>query len=339
MFPPPSLPPPGADYPSDHYSDSEANNKSKGKKPGEDKRYRDNESNQDSSGNQFVDGGNYIAGNARDLDTQPSTYKARSPQNQLEQAGDLHMKNLPIPLPKTTYRVISVAGQPVGPDYPLPAPYVRAQQLEELMSQSWVKLLAQNLQQQAAQYPVNEANKNTAAEANDGEYVNQNDHNRDTQRYVPVPNVITKSGLAYIVNPSIFGKLNVGQTVGQVAETPITQLKSVKYPPLTPGVYTPVEKPKKDQAESDGYENYDNSSSQGGQDYDGTSSQADKQQQSYQNDSGQSYQSQNYVTVQTPRGYNYQYTGYNPTQTSGQQSQPYKNNLDDVNFGSKTKKR
>ncbi|XP_076237886.1 uncharacterized protein LOC143181390 [Calliopsis andreniformis] len=328
LFPPPPLPPPSGEYPSDSYSDSEAGDKSRDRKPSEDKRYRDND-NQDSSGNQFMDGGNYISGSSRDLDSQPSTYKASSPQNQLEQMSDLHVKSISLPLPKTTYRVISVAGQPVGPDYPLPPTYAKAQQLEELMSQTWAKVLAQNLQQ-AAQYQVQEGTgKSTGAG-----HVSQTD-NRDTQRYVSVPNVIAKTGLAYIVNPSILTKLNVGQATGQISQVPTTQLKNVRYPQVTPGIYAAVEKPAKNQAELNDYQNYENSSSQDSQDYD--SSPGDKSQQKYENDD-QSYQNQNFVTVQTPRGYNYQYNGYNPSQSNEQQPQQYKTNLDDVNFGTKTKK-
>ncbi|XP_015439478.1 PREDICTED: cuticle collagen bli-1-like [Dufourea novaeangliae] len=330
LYAPPPLPPPGADYSSDPYSDTD-NEKNKEKKPSGDKRYRYNEADQDPTGNQYVDGGNYISGNTKDLDGQPSTYKASSPQNQLEQVSDFHLKNIQVPLPKTTYRVISVAGQPVGPDYPLPAPYVKAQQLEELMSQTWAKVLAQNLQQ-AAQYHTNDGNKN-----NGGQYVNQNDQNKDSQRYVSVPNVIAKAGLAYIVNPSILGKLNIAQAAGQVNQAPTTHLKNIKYPPPIPGVYTAVDKPGKDQVDSNEYENYDTSPPQRSQDYDSSLSQNDKQPQNYENE--QSYQNQNFVTAQTPRGYGYQYNDYNPSQQTGQQqSNQYKNNLDDVNYGSKTKK-
>ncbi|XP_076395919.1 uncharacterized protein LOC105664086 [Megachile rotundata] len=318
LFPPPPPPPvPNADYSGDSYSNqgTEKNRNKNG-----DKRYRDSDANQDSAGNQFVDGANYISGNSKDLDTQSSTYKASSPQNQLIQ--DVEIKTVPIPMPKTTYRVISVAGQPVGPDYPLPATYVKAQQLEDMVSQTWAKLLAQNLQQNA-QNP--EADK-----------ANQDDQSKTLQRLISVPNVIAKAGLAYLVNPNILGKLNVGQAVGQLVQTPTTQLKNVRYTPLPAGVYTAVEKPEKDQAESE-YENYENTS-QDTQDYDG-SSQIDKQPQNYENDSGRSvsYQNQNFVTVETPRRYNYQYSNYNPQTITQQQSQQYKNNLDDANFGAKTK--
>ncbi|XP_053973068.1 uncharacterized protein LOC128873486 [Hylaeus volcanicus] len=328
LYPPPPMPPP-ADYSNDPYSDS--NDKEK-KKPSGDNRYRGQDADHDSMGNQYVDGGNYISGNGKDLDGQSSTYKTSSPRNQLEQVSEVRVKTLQIPLPTTSYRVISVAGQPVGPDYPLPAPYLKAQQLEELMSQTWAKMMAQNLQQQAAQYRVNEANKDTQAGTNDGQYSNQNGQ---AQRFVSVPNVIAKTGLAYIVNPNILGKLNIGQ--GQLLQNQASQVKAIKYP-LTPGVYTAVEKPGKDQTDSGEYENYENPSSQGGQDYDGSLSQTDKQTQNYENDQGQYYQNQNFVTAQTPRGYNYQYSGYPSQTTAQQQSQQYKNNLEDVNFGAKTKK-
>ncbi|CAD1480396.1 unnamed protein product, partial [Heterotrigona itama] len=334
LFHPPPLPPPAIDYSGDAYSEVETAGKSKDRKLGED-RYRHIQ-----EAPQFVDGANYISANPKDLEGQPSTYKTSSFQNQLEQAGNLQIKSIPIPAPKTTYRVISVAGQPVGPDYPLPASYVKAQQLEELMNHGLVKLLQQNLQQ-VPEYSVRESTKEAVTTANDGQDVNQNDQGKST-RYITVPNVIAKTGLTYVVNPSVLRKLNVGQATGQITvQTPKTQLKNIKYPPLAPGVYTAIEKPEQDQTESneyEKYESYENSSSQDVQDdYDGSSSQTDKQQQqqSYEVNSGQSYQNQNYVT---PRAYTYQYTSYNPTQTTSQrQSQLYKNNLDSVNFGVKTK--
>ncbi|XP_017756832.1 PREDICTED: uncharacterized protein LOC108548427 [Eufriesea mexicana] len=325
LFPSPPLPPPAVDY-SDTYSDSETNGKSK--KQSGDKRYRSNE------GSQFVDGMNYISENQKDLDSQSSTYKATSLQNQLAQTSDLQIKKLF--LPKTTYRVISVAGQPVGPDYPLPAAYVKAQQLEELMNRNWMKVLAQNLQQ-VSEYSASESNKHVATPTNDNQ--DQNDRSKDT-RYVSVPNIIAKTGLTYVLNPqNILEKLNVGQTPSPIVQTPKTRLKNIRYPSLNPGVYTAIEKPQKDQTETNEYDNYETSSSQDNQDYDGSLNQSDKPQQNYGLDTDQSYQNQNYVTAQTPRNYNYQYNNYNTPQTVIQrQSQLYKNTVDNVNFGAKTKK-
>lgn len=313
LFPPPPLPPPVADYqtPGDAagYSELEGSGE-KEKKQGEGK---------DHHHHQFVDGANYISASSKDLDGQPTTYK-----NQLEQAtgnAQTTMKYFPIPLPRTTYRVISVGGQPVGPDYPLPPSYVKAQQLDEIARgshDSWVKVLAKNLR------PEYEG-KSVVAANNDND--SQNEEGKET-RYVPVSSPIAKTGLAYVVNPSVLRqKVNAGQrNVGQK-----TRLKSVKYPT----VYATIEKPDKDQGESNEYENYESSSSQDNQDYD--SSLAEKQQ-SY--DEEQPYQNQNYVTqTATPRYSGYQYTSYSQPQTIAQrQTQQYKSNPDSVNFGAKTKK-
>lgn len=318
----PPLPSAAPDYPAGPYSDSESSEKFKEKNPDGDNNYRDNDV------NQFVDGANHISENSRDLDGQSSSYKSTGLRNQLERSGDQRMKNLPIPLPKTTYRVISVAGQPVGPDYPLPAPYAKAQQLEELMSRAWARLLAQDLQQ-AAQYPLQEATSN------------QNDQSKDKARAISVPS-IAKTGLAYIVNPSVLRKFNAAPTVDQDLRIPTTttQLKSVKYPHSTQPVYA-IETEGKDQAEPNEYENYEHSSTQGSQDYDSpTFGQVEKQRQNYEDDQGQavSYRHQNYASAHGSPGHSYRYTNYNPQQpTVQQQPQQYKNNLEDVDFGAKTK--
>ncbi|XP_017799444.1 PREDICTED: uncharacterized protein LOC108580245 [Habropoda laboriosa] len=312
LFPPPPLPPAMADYPGDSASESEASDKSKEKEPAGGKKYRENEL------HQYVEGANYISRNPTDLDGQSSSYKSSALQKQLEQMNELQLKNVPIPLPKTTYRVISVAGQPVGPDYPLPPPYEKAQHVEEMMNNAWAKIFVQNVQQSL------EANRNPGA-------THQNERSKDGQRFVSVPNMIAKAGLAYIVNPNLLGKLNVGQANSPLIQAPTTQSKSIKYPPLNPGVYTAIEKPGKDQTDSNDYGNYENSPSQSSQDYDGSLNPADKQQQqqqNYENDLGQ-----NFVTVQPSRGYNYQYKNYSPPQTFMQ----YKSTMDETNFGTKTR--
>lgn len=299
LFPPPPLPPPVADHAGDAddgYPDA------KERKHGEDKSYRGKDH------HQFVDGANYISAGSKDLDGQPTTaYKASGvQQNQLEQTSNV--QHLPIPLPKTTYRVISVGGQPVGPDYPLPASYAKAQQLEELATtrghHDWVKVLAKNLRTDYA---------GVLDLKNDD---NQNDEGKET-RYVPVSNAIANTGLAYVVNPSVLRKVNVGQrNVGRIVGK--TRLK-------------------KDQGESNEYDNYESSASQDNQDYDTASSQtSDTKQQNYDED--QPYRNQNYVT-QTPSYSGYQYTSYGQPQTITQrQTQQYKSNLDNVSFGAKTKK-
>lgn len=318
LFPPPPLPPPVVDYagdPDDGYPESDA----KQKKHGEDKSYRAKDVH-----HQFVDGANYISGGSKDLDGQPTTaYKAGGvQQNQLEQTSNAQTKYFPIPLPKTTYRVISVGGQPVGPDYPLPPSYAKAQQLDELAAtrghHDWVKVLAKNFRP-VIEYGGAVDAKNAATSDDD-----RNDEGKDA-RYVPASTAIAKTGLAYVVNPSVLrkvGQRNVGRIVGK--------LKSVKYPT---GVYATIEKPDKDQGESNDYES---SSSQDNQDYDTALSQTDSKQQNYDED--QPYQNENYVT-QTPRYSGYQYTSYSQPQTITQrQTQQYKSNLDNVSFGAKTKK-
>lgn len=308
LFPPPPLPPPVVDYEADGgYPESEKNKGYRGK--------------DGASQHQFVDGANYISGGSKDLDGQPTTaYKASGggiQQNQLEEAGNVQMKHPPVPLPKTTYRVISVGGQPVGPDYPLPPSYARAQQLEELAAtrghHDWVKTLARNFSPLDA--------KNVATNDDD-----RNDEGKEA-RYVPVS--IAKTGYV-VTNPSVLRKVNVGRIVGK------TRLKSVKYP-----AYATIEKPDKDRGESNEYENYESSSSRDNQDYDAalSSQTSDGKQQNYEEDEDQSsYQSQNYVT-QTPSYGGYQYTSYGQPQTIAQrQTQQYKSNLDNANFGAKTKK-
>lgn len=371
LFPPPPPPPSlaspqpsseGVDYhetsqDSVEAEDDKRNKDKKGKKS------KENETNQEAG--QFVDGGNYISGNTRDLDGQSSTYKVASPYNQLEQ--DVQTKSPPIPLPKTTYRVISVGGQPVGPDYPLPAQYVKAQQIEQLMSQTLATLLAQNAQQQAGQ--SYESNRDNLSGASDGSYANQDNYNLNTQSYVAVPGVRTKTGVAYVINSDGIGKVNGEQANPQVppSHTLSTSSKNVKYPnnlyvrkPATQAIldqsqttlnlpqvtYVPQQssrskKPHRDRVVNSRpadpaaeYDSYDASQS-----YMSTLSQTgSKQEQNYGNYQRQagSYRNKDFVAAsQTPRTiYSYQYSAYETDQATT--VQPRQNvNLDDGNFGAK----
>ncbi|CAL7939857.1 unnamed protein product [Xylocopa violacea] len=333
--PPPPPPAPANDYPSNSQSEPEVSDKNKEKYPSAE---------QNRGPVQFVDGANYIsdsskdADNSRDLDSQSSSYKTSARQNQLLQWNDIEITNLPIP--KTSYRVISVAGQPVGPDYPLPAPYAKAQQLEELMSRAWGKAFVQNLRQASEdRYPAQEANKNVVARMNSGQYPSQNDHKKDA-RFVAG---IAKSGPNYAANPNLPGKTNAGQATGQAFQTSPIDLSGVKaYPvPMKAGVYYPSGNPVGGQTEANAYENFENASSQGSQSYDGPFSPQvdDKQQQNYENDSGQTYQRQSFVTAQMPREFNYLNNVFSAPQAVAQQrSKLYEDNLDDVNFGGESKK-
>ncbi|KAG7197251.1 hypothetical protein KM043_018374 [Ampulex compressa] len=329
LFPPP--PPPSSDYSSsakDSYRDHDSREEEK--KPPKKQKSKDNEYNKDSS--QYMDDGNYISPGSKDLDGQPSTYKAASPYNQVEQVPEVQLKNLPIPLPKTTYRVVSVAGQPVGPDYPLPAPYAKAQQLEQLMRHTLVRLLAQ--EPRLMQYPPYGLNGNAKQE--DASYAAQGNY-KEVQPYGQVPN-IAKTGLAYLVSG------NLGKLGGQL---PAPLMKNAKYPPLAQvgmeenqGIYMPPEQREMAQntAQTNDYEGYQAVNPQMGKNYEVPLGQGeDKQGENYDGEqrSAVSYQNQNFVTMQTPQAYSYQYAGYNAPQASTQQTQQYKTNLEDVNFGAK----
>ncbi|XP_076763146.1 uncharacterized protein LOC143430655 [Xylocopa sonorina] len=316
--PPSSLPAPVTEYPNNApYADSEISGKNREKYSNDEQNYKDR------GPNQFIDGANYISDSSKDLESQSSSYKTSAHQNQLMRWDDSQLKNLP--LPRTTYRVVSVAGQPVGPDYPLPAPYAKAQQLEDMMRHAWGKAYVQNLQQaNEDRYPAQEASKKVVARMNTDQYSSQNDRRKDAQ-FAPA---IAKTALTYVASNN--GMVNSGRTTDQEFQMTPNQLVNVKaYPvPLKPGVYQMEGNPVAEQTRTNAYENFEGSSNQGGQSYEGSfSSQADdKQQQNYENDSGQGYQNQPFATVQTSREYNYP-NNFNPPQMFSQQpSRLYKNN-------------
>lgn len=373
LFPPPLPPPPPQSPPplspplppsesvdyretsqdSIETEDDKQDKDKKSKKPKED------ETNQDALASQFVDGGNYISGNSRDLDGQSSTYKVASPYNQVEQ--DVQAKNPSIPLPKTTYRVISVAGQPVGPDYPLPAHYVKAQQIEQLMSQTLAKLLAQNTQQQVGQ--SYESNKDTLSAVNDESDVNQDTYNPSIQPYVP--SARTKTDVAYVINSDGIAEVNGEQVSPQVASSQTISSRNAKYPsnlylrkPATQAIldqpqttldlsqvtYVPQQGNRNKHRErvvnnrpadqADEYDSYDSSQS-----YAATSSPFGKREQNYGNYQRQAdtYRSKDFVAMpQTPRTYSYQYSAYESDQaTTAEQPQQDKVNSGDGDFGTK----
>lgn len=354
--PPPSLPSSSVDYSEtsqEPESEIEEEKDKKGKKPKEDG------TNQDApSASQFVDGGNYISGNSKDLDVQSSTYKTAGPYNQVER--DVQAKNLPIALPKTTYRVISVAGQPVGPDYPLPAAYVKAQQMEQLTSQTLSKLLAQNDAQQQAGEPYESA-RDTASDANDGTYANQDAYNPNTPSYVTVPGLRAKTGtVAYVIKTDGIAKVSGGRANPQ-AHPPsrTTSGKNTKYSGV---LYVRKSAPQttldhsratyvlpnnhdkhRDRVIADGrpadqideYDGYEAPQIYG----DASSQSGSKQEQNYENYRSQSgsYRGKDFIsaTPQTPRSYSYQYSAYDSDQVAAQQPQNDKINSDDGNFGAK----
>ncbi|XP_043288655.1 DNA-directed RNA polymerase II subunit RPB1-like [Venturia canescens] len=367
----PALPPPPPPHPGHEYSESggsedsgevESTGKSNaGSKKSEGKKSRSKEDSESSDPRegQFVDGANFLSSGSKDLDGQPTTYKSPSPYNQLAQLSDVHLRSVPIP--RTTYRVISVGGQPVGPDYPLPQSYAKVQQLEQIMSQTLAKLLAQNNGNQPGQsqfqYQTHEQSDNS------GSITGQNLANKSPQ------SVIAKTGLAYVIDPTSLQKNNgQGQFVSnydarnpviikvqdpniQPSSTVLSKAaakyadgrfpqKSIATVSLqqTPGVYIPPEAKdiKDENPQATEYNDYD---SNAGQTYDASNSPYKKTEQNYSVDQpGQPapYHNSNLVTVQTPQPQNYQYSSYLSTQSS-QQQQPrdYKTSLDDVNFSTK----
>lgn len=282
--------------------------------------------NQNASTSQFVEGGNYISNNLRDIDGQSSTYRLASPYNQL----DAQAKDLPIFLPRTTYRVISVTEQPISPDYSLSAPYVKVQQVEQLMA----NLLPQK---QAGQSYEN--NRNVLNSANDGSYANQDAYTLNTPSST-LSDAKTKTGVTYVINVDDTAKVNRQRT--NLRNVPFQKVsnKNIRYS----NHY--VQKPKVSQtmhASSDSrnkqrnriidrrptnhrydYDKYDST-------YNQSSNKQEQNYKNYQNQSG-SHQNKNFIVSQTPRSYNYEYSAYELSKA--QQTQQDKINPDD-NFGNK----
>lgn len=327
------LPPPsGVDYRDTSQDSTEAAENDKQNKDKLGAQPKENETNQDASASQFVDGGNYISGNLRDLDGQSSTYKIASPYNQL----DVQAKGLPIPLPKITYRVISVAGQPVGPDYPLPAPYVKIQQMEQLTSQTLANLLAQK---QAGQSYEN--SRDVISSANVGSYANQDAYTPNTPSYVTIPGARTKTGVTYVINVDGTAKINGERTNLRDAPSQRTSNKDTRYSSVhyvqKPVLQTYASSDNRNKHRNgvtngrptnqrDEYNNYGGIYGQSG----------NKQEQSYRNYQNQSgsYQNKEFtVASQTPRSYSYEYSAYKSGQT--QQTQQDKFSPNDGNFGDK----
>ncbi|XP_024939913.1 uncharacterized protein LOC112494218 [Cephus cinctus] len=134
--------------------------------------------------------------NIANLDRIPTLY------NQMDSLSDLHLRSLQ--LPKTTYRVISVAGQPVSPDYPLPSAYAKVQQLEQAMA----KLLAQNLGHLPSS--LFESNQNNILKSNEAHFINQNSPMKSLKdpSYLGQFSGIGKTGLMYTVPQNSLGNIH-----------------------------------------------------------------------------------------------------------------------------------
>ncbi|XP_011158371.2 uncharacterized protein LOC105194933 [Solenopsis invicta] len=346
LFPPPPSSSSGVDYREMSQVTVSEDDKQDADKKGE----RPKEANQNAPTSQFVDGGNYIASNSRDLDVQSSTYKVASPYNQLAQ--DVQVKTLPnyLPLPKTMYRVITVGVQPVAPDYALPTAYVKAQPVEQMTSQALADLLAQNAQQQAGRsYESSRDSLNGAG--NDGSYESQDAYNPNAPSYVNIPVTRGKPGVTYMIDSiGTVAKVNGEQAKHRTSASQRVPSRNMKYSNAyvqkptrnySQASYTSPESGSNHRArvsssrpasQTDKYDSYDASQS-----YGGTYSQSgNKQEQNYGTYQSQpvSYQSEDFtVAPQTPRTHTYQYSAYE----SAQAQQPLQDAIhtDDGNFGTK----
>jgi len=308
----------------------------KGERPKED-------TTQDAPASQFVDGGNYIIGNSRDLDVQSSTYKAVNPNIQLTR--DVQVKNQPIYLPKI-YKVVNVAGQPVSPNYPLPAAYVKTQQIEQMTNQALADLLTQNVQQQTGSSAYESSG--TLNGANDGSYHNQDVYNSNAPQYVNPSDTRNKPGITYVIDSAGIAKVNerAKQQSSQSAPSKNTKYSNVytRKPASRNHSQAPYASLESDSnhrtrvtngrptGQTVTYVSYDAS-----QNYGGTYSQSgNKQEQNYGTYQGQpgSYQNEGFtVAPQSPRSHTYQYSAYESEQV--QQPQQDEINSDENNFRTK----
>ncbi|KAL6263883.1 hypothetical protein P5V15_003964 [Pogonomyrmex californicus] len=344
LFPPPPPPPSsGVDYQTSQIPAEPEDDRQDTNKKGE--RSKENETSQDAP-SQFVDDGNYINGNSRDLDVQSSTYKVGNPYNQFTQ--DAQAKNLPIPLPGTTYRIINVVGQPVNPDYALPVAYIKPQHIEQMTSQALVDLL-QNARPQAGRSYEN--SRDILNSANDGSYESQDTYNpTNAPSYAPVPDARGKTGATYAIDSAgtakVSGERTKQQSSSSSQRTPSKNTKNVYYIRKatsrnnSQASYAASESRSNNRDrvnngrptdQIDKYNSYDLS-----QNYGTYSQPGNKQEQNYETYQGQpsSYQTKGFTaTSQTPQSHGYQYSPYESGQV--QQSQQDEINTDNGNFGTK----
>ncbi|XP_046836325.1 mediator of RNA polymerase II transcription subunit 13-like [Vespa crabro] len=354
LFPPPSPPLPPflhPDYSKD--SDDKDSYENDSKKSEKIQKSKKDDKSRDTSGDKYTNDGNYITSNTNDLDSQSSSYKVANSYNQLEQTNEPREKSSG----SGTYKIVNIRTQPSDTEYSIAATYAKTQQLEQLMRQTLAKFLAENTARQIIRYPTYDNKQNQLIKANELSYGNLNNYdNNNAQNFVPVNNGIAKTGLSYVVNPNALENFNSGSIVPrQVLETtPTTLTTSTKYlndqylrKPITlvslqqsQGTYIPPNKSIKSSVstQSSNYDGYENENIRINQNYDSPlDDTAGKQEEGYRQDQTSSdYKTQNFVTVQTPQTYSYQYASYHPQQTTNhQETQEYDDNTSDVEFGAK----
>lgn len=298
-YPPP--PPPPYPQSSKDDDDSDDDDKEDGKRS-EGKRNRYKESNDI----KYVNNGNYISDNSKDLDGQSSSYKTPSNYNNLDSGSQQ----------KTLYRIVNIPSQQSS-DILLSTNQAKAH-LENLMRQALTKILSQNVIQNVPQ-PVPRIS-----------YPFDLESNKNNQNYVTTPGQgIAKTGLTYIVNPTVYTKVNQGQNNANL-QAQGTIAKNVKYPnpqygqkPVTkvtlersPGVYL---SPYKSSTQSPDYADYDSPQSNLG----------DRDANQDQPHDSASYSSQNVVTAKAPEAFSYQYSSYHSDQSSDQ-IEPDKDSTEDL---------
>lgn len=188
----------------------------------QDKKSEKEETSQDVQVSHFVDDGNYIAGNSRDLDVQSSTYKAANPYNQLAQ--NVQVKNLPISSPKMTYKVINVE-QPINQDYPLSTAYVKTQQIQQMTDQALADLLGR--QQIGNTYDTRDALNGANDGSYGGLYENQDVYNSNAAAYVNLPDARNKAA-TYVIDSVGIAKVN-GERAKQNSSTQQRATSKSKY--------------------------------------------------------------------------------------------------------------
>ncbi|KAF7991095.1 hypothetical protein HCN44_002657 [Aphidius gifuensis] len=134
---------------------------------------------------QFMEGINYITNSQKDLDTQSTTNKQPIAYNLIENQSDLHIRSAQLPS-RNIMKYSNNGGQQQIGNYQLPQVY--KQQLDQLMSQALANFFMQNgaiNQGQNSQYDLNQVQS-------------------PVKPLTQPSQVIAKTGLAYVMNPSSY---------------------------------------------------------------------------------------------------------------------------------------
>lgn len=293
---PPSFLPPGANYPNKNDDDDDDDDR-KGKKGRG--RYKE-----DDDDTQFKDGGNFLSSSSKDLDGQSSTYKGSGSFKSNSNLAD---------------KLNGIPGQSANLDLGSNS-YVKSHQLEQLMRQTLIKLLAQSVAQQVsqAQYPIYDLNTNAP---------NQNIRNNDAQSYT-APSGLAKTGLSYVVNPQIINKPPNQLGTGQVPSTQLInknpRFQDTQYQ-KAPGLFlTPLKTSRNPiPIPSPDYGDYETQPSQVDQNYQASSNQ--EQRTNFKSKS---------LPTQTSQTSSFEYSSYQPTPPTKSSEQKELENVS-INFSNK----